>query len=197
MAALGHIGQTLIALSARDVAEVSLGAAGASATMPQKQYPVAPSALMALATQFGATRATLQSSAMHTHQRDGAAWFTEWMVLPQLCLTLASALQHAKSLVQNITPKPVQMRNTLEASLGLIHAEALSFALAKTMPRPEAQAVVKALCAEAMASRTPLKELVATQHPDLPQDLFDPAAHLGDAPGQARSFARRAAGIGS
>lgn len=193
MAALGHIGQSLIALSASDVGEVSLGTSGGSSTMPQKQNPVGPSALVALATQFAGARATLQNSGMHTHQRDGAAWFTEWMVLPQLCLTLASALQHAKALTQNITPKPIQMNDTLENSLGLIHAEALSFALAATMPRPEAQTLTKTLCAEAMTKRIPLKDLVAAQHPALPQDLFDPSVNLGDAPKQAQHFAARAA----
>jgi 3-carboxy-cis,cis-muconate cycloisomerase len=195
IAALGHIGQSLIALSATDVAEVSLGAAGASSTMPQKQNPVGPSALLALSHQFGGLRSTLQTAAVHTHQRDGAAWFTEWMVLPQLCLTLASALQHAKALCVGITPRPVQMHDSLQASLGLIHAEALSFALADRMPRPDAQKLVKALCGEAMTKRTPLKDLVAADHPDLAADIFDPAQALGDAPAQAHAFAARAAAL--
>ena len=192
MAALGHMGQSLIALTASDVQEVTLGTAGASSTMPQKQNPVGPSALLALANQFAGLRTSLQTAAVHSHQRDGAAWFTEWMVLPQLCLTLASALHHATTLSTGIAPRPVQMRAGLQADLGLIHAEALSFALAQTMPRPEAQKAVKALCGEAMAKRTPLRDLVAANFPDLPLDAFDPARGAGQAAAEATAFSIRA-----
>ena len=192
MAALAHMASSLLALTSSEVAEVSLGAAGASSTMPQKQNPVGPSAIAALSHQFTGLRAALQTSATHQHQRDGAAWFAEWMVLPQLCLSLAAALHHAKGLSQAITPRPIQMNDSLESSLGLIHAEALSFALADHMPRPEAQAVVKALCREALDKRTPLKDLVVADYPDLDPDVFDPARGLGAAPAEARAFAARA-----
>ena len=193
MAALGHIGQSLIGLTSSDVQEVTLGAAGASSTMPQKQNPVGPCALLALTNQFAGLRAALQTAAIHSHQRDGAAWFTEWMVLPQLCLTLASALQHAKTLASGIVPRPVQMNANINGGLGLIYAEALSFALADVMPRPEAQKVAKTLCADAMTKRTPLRDLVAAAYPDLAQDVFDPAHGLGQAPADAQAFATRAA----
>lgn len=193
MAALGHMGQSLIALSATEVAEVSLGMAGSSSTMPQKQNPVGPAALVALASQFAGLRTGLQCAASHTHQRDGAAWFTEWLVLPQLCLSLASALQHAKAITEALTPLPIQMHDALESNLGLIHAETLSFALAAKMPRPAAQAETTALCQEAHAKRIPLRDLVATLHPDLPPDLFEPARNLGTAPAEAHAFALRAA----
>ncbi len=189
MAALAHMAQSLLALTTSEVAEVSLGAAGASSTIPQKQNPVGPSAILALSHQFTGLRSTLQSSAAHQHQRDGSAWFAEWMVLPQLCLSLASALHHAKGLAQSVTPRPVQMHETLEGGLGLIHAEALSFALVGRMSRPEAQDVVKAFCREALDKRTPLKDLVAAHYPDLDLGVFDPAQGLGAAPAEARAFA--------
>ncbi len=195
MAGLGHMAQSLIALSATDVGEVNLGRAGSSSTMPQKQNPVVPSALLALSQQMGGLRSTLQTAAQHSHQRDGAAWFGEWMVVPQIALTLASGLQHAKTLAMGITPQPVQMNAGLEEGLGLIHAEALSFALAAQMPRPEAQAAVKTLCAEAMSKRIPLKDLVATHHPDLSPNLFDSQHGAGDAQTQAMHFATRAAAL--
>jgi 3-carboxy-cis,cis-muconate cycloisomerase len=195
MAALGHMAQTLIALSSSDVGEVSLGAAGASSTMPQKQNPVGPSAMLALSHQVGGLRAALQAAAHHAHQRDGAAWFTEWMIVPQLSLGLAAALHHAKALSGQMTPRPVQMHEGLEAGLGLIHAEALSFALAELMPRPEAQKAVKALCRDALTKRTPLKELVRADYPDLSLDVFDPAQGIGEAEQQARDFAARAAAL--
>tara|TARA_R110002049_G_scaffold140930_5_gene302310 strand:- start:40921 stop:42246 length:1326 start_codon:yes stop_codon:yes gene_type:complete len=195
MAALGHIAQSLLALTGSDIAEVALAQAGSSSTMPQKQNPVGASALLALSHQFTGLRASLQAAAQHQHQRDGAAWFTEWMVVPPLCLSLASALQHARTLAEGITPHPVQMHAALENGLGLIHAEALSFALAAVMPRPEAQRVTKALCQEALVKQVPLGDLARADYPDLAVDLFRPDAQLGHAPTEAEAFAARAAAL--
>ncbi|MDP5325869.1 MAG: adenylosuccinate lyase family protein, partial [Paracoccaceae bacterium] len=80
-----------------------------------------------------------------------------------------------------------------EDPLGLIHAEALSFALAETLPRPQAQARVKALCAEASATQTALVSLVQRDFPgrDWPA-LLTPAQQMGEAPAIARRFATAA-----
>lgn len=191
-ATLAAMGQSLIALAATELREVTFEDAGASSTMPQKQNPVAASVLVALSHQMGGLQAALQAAAAHQHQRDGAAWFTEWMVMPQIMLGGASALQHAKQITEKLQPNPAQMAGGLRNGLGLIHAEALSFALATKMPRPEAQAETKALCREAMQSGEPLEPLARARHPDLPADLFRPDAQLGQAPAEARAFVARA-----
>jgi hypothetical protein len=46
-----------------------------------------------------------------------------------------------------------------------------------------------------MTKRVPLKDLVAAQHPEISQDVFDAANSFGDAPAQARQFAARAAAL--
>ena len=195
IAALGHMGQTLMGLTTSETGEVTLGGTGASSTMPQKQNPVRPSALVALNHQAGGLRASLQAAAAHQHQRDGAAWFAEWMIVPQIALGLAAALQHAKALSTGLAPHPVQMRAALDGNLGLIHAEALSFALAELMPRPQAQAACKALCLEARKTQTPLPDLAQANYPALSADIFDPGTALGDAPDQALAFAARASAL--
>lgn len=189
---LSRMGSTLVALTGNEIAEVQLGAAGASSTMPQKQNPVAPSALQALGHQVTGLRAAMAPATQHLHQRDGAAWFAEWMVLPQIALSAASALQHAKSLTQSMSPDAIQMAATLEGGLGLIHAEALSFALAANMQRPLAQAEAKQMCRAALAKGMQLETLAREAYPDLPEDLFNPADALGLAPQEARAFVARA-----
>jgi 3-carboxy-cis,cis-muconate cycloisomerase len=195
LAALAHMAQTLIGLTNSDCVEISLGSAGSSSTMPQKQNPVGPSAIVALHNQFTGLRASLQTAAVHQHQRDGAAWFTEWMCVPQLALSLAAALQHAKALSHTVTPRPVQMHNTLEQNLGLVHAEALSFALSALMPRPQAQAKAKALCLEALEKRISLARLARADYPDLPEEVFDPHHGMGEAQKEAERFAKRATAL--
>lgn len=192
LATLGALGQTLVGLTMSDVAEVTLGGAGASSTMPQKQNPVGPSALIALSNTCTGLRASLQTAAQHQHQRDGAAWFTEWMVLPQISLSLAAALAHAKTITAGLTPQPLEMHTTLDGNLGLIHAEALSFALAEILPRPEAQAAAKALSLEARDKRIPLQKLAQSAYPQLEDGVFDPIRNVGEAPNDALVFAKRA-----
>ncbi len=192
MAALGHMGQSLLGLTNSETQELALSQSGGSSTMPQKQNPVSPSVLVALNHAHSGLRATLQAAAAHQHQRDGGAWFAEWLVLPQVCLGLASALHHAKKLSAGITPHPLQMHRNLDGGLGLIHAEALSFALAERMPRPEAQRVAKGLAHDALDKRVPLADLALADYPDLPIDLFRPETQLGQAPAAAAAFAARA-----
>ncbi|MGC1496365.1 MAG: adenylosuccinate lyase family protein, partial [Sulfitobacter sp.] len=83
----------------------------------------------------------------------------------------------------------------LEANMGLIHAEALSFALAELMPRPKAQQVTKALCLEALDKQTPLETLARADYPDLPPDVFAHSTGTGFAAQDALAFATRASVI--
>lgn len=191
--AFGKIGEDCIALAQSGISEIVLGGAGASSTMPQKQNPVAPSVLAALARQGSGLFSVLQGASVHQHQRDGAAWFTEWMCLPQIVLGAASAAKTGKELCASLAPNPEAMAAALSGGLDMIHAEALSFALAEQIPRPDAQAAVKALCREAHSTLTPLRELVARDYPDLDAAaLFDPSHQMGRAPWDALQFAKRA-----
>ena len=197
---LGKMGEDLILLTQSGIAEVSLGGGGASSTMPQKQNPVGPSVMVALARQIIGLQATMQGAALHRQNRDGAAWFTEWLTLPQMCISLGRMLALAEDMAQRVTPVPAAMARGLEDGSGMIHAEAFSFALASLMPRPEAQAVVKALCKEARATGGSLIALIAREYPalDVPSVLSGPGG-LGTAPDEAQAFAaevRRAAALG-
>ena len=185
---LEKLAEDLVALSQSDVREVMLGGGGASSTMPQKQNPVAPSAMLACARTVRGLGTVLRGAATHCFQRDGAAWFTEWMVLPQIVLGTTAATRHAVDLVSQITPDTDKMRATLQAN-GALFAEALTFALTERMPRPEAAACVKALAADAQTGTADLPELARSRFPDLPADLFDPSSSLGTAPIEARAFA--------
>ena len=183
--ALGKIGEDLILLAQTGQGEVTISGAGASSTMPQKQNPVGPSVLVALARQTSAHAGLIHDAALHRQQRDGSAWFTEWLTLPQICVSTGKALAMSADLAQRISPDPDAMLRGLDPDgLGLIHAEALSFALAARMPRDKAQAQIKALCAEARDTGTPLPDLIARDHAGITS-----SDTLGQAPTEARDFA--------
>ena len=189
VASLGKMGEDLILLVQSGQGEVVIAGAGGSSTMPQKQNPVGPSVLVALARHVTGLAATLQGAALHRQQRDGAAWFAEWLSLPQACILTSRALGLAQDLAGRITPNYVTMARNLTAGGGLIHAEALSFALATRMPRPEAQAVVKRLCREVEATGTALPDLAMRDFPGTDWHAVLTQGGLGQAPTEARAFA--------
>jgi 3-carboxy-cis,cis-muconate cycloisomerase len=192
MASLGKLGEDVILLTQSGLSEVTLQGSGASSTMPQKQNPVGPSVLVALARHAIGLSSTLQGAALHRQQRDGAAWFTEWLTLPQLCITTGRGLVVASELIARLSPDAAAMARAMDDGRELIHAEALSFTLAQSLPRPEAQAAIKSLCREVQVSGTPLSHLLARDFPaiDWQARLADPAL-LGQAPAEARAFAAR------
>ncbi|MFP4328572.1 MAG: lyase family protein, partial [Paracoccaceae bacterium] len=188
-AALAKPGEDLMLMTQGGIAELRLGSTGGSSTMPQKRNPVAPSALVALCRHAQGLAQTLTLAGSPRQQRDGAAWFTEWLALPPMMLALLGALEQARALAPVLDPDTQAMARALAAGGGTILAESLSFALAEHMPRPEAQAAVKALCRAADEAGTPLETLARREYPGLDPALFDPARHLGTAPQDARRFA--------
>ena len=187
--ALGKMGEDVTLMVQSGGAELRLAGAGGSSTMPQKQNPVAPSALVALARQGSGLLSVLHGAAMQQHQRDGASWFTEWMCLPQIVLGAASAATTAKALAAGITPNADAMAAALDSGLDMIHAEALSFALTETLPRPEAQAATKDMCKTAVADNIPLRDLAAAKWPDIDwAALCQPQNNLGEAVTLAKNF---------
>ncbi len=192
---LAKMGEDLLLLTQSGINEVSLSSGGSSSTMPQKSNPVLPSLLVALARQTTALNSAIQGAVVHRQQRDGAAWFVEWMNIGQICMTCARALAATEDLAAALAPNPDAMARNIHDGLGLIYAEALSFALSETMSRPDAQTAVKRLCQQVKSENIPLPELATATWPDMDfTPLFTPTAQLGDAPRQARNFAKAALG---
>ena len=194
---LGKMGQDLILLAQSEIGEVRAGEGGGSSTMPHKQNPVGAEALVALARHASRLSGSMQEALIFAGERDGAAWQLEWMNLGQLCVAAGAATRHAEALSGALRPDPARMIANMDATRGLMMAEAAMFALAAAMPRPEAQALLKSACAEAAATGTNLREVLARRPESAGIDLaeaFDYAANVGLAPDLARRFARMARG---
>ncbi len=190
--ALGKFAQDILIHSQSTLKTVQIGATGGSSTMPQKENPVQASAIVALANQAVGLQTTLTLAAQHKEARDGAAWFSEWLALPQLCLGAMAALTISNDLSAAVSPNETALSAQITATNEMIYAEALSFELAKTMPRPEAQATVKQLCQEALTTGSNLIALTQTQYPFISAAQFGSAHQMGTAPEQAHAFAVRA-----
>ncbi len=190
-ASLAKMGEDVLLMSQSGIGELRLGGSGSSSTMPQKQNPVAPSLLSALARNTIGANTTLQSAAIHRQQRDAAAWMAEWMALGQVCMGVGRGLAVADQMLGQMTPDAEAMLANLDDGRGLIYAEALQFALTDRMSRPDAQQAVKELCQSVMADGGNLRDAAVAKwdEPGLAA-LFSPAAQLGLAPSEARGFAQ-------
>lgn len=187
--ALSKMARDLMILSRSEIAEVFAGAAGGSSTMPQKANPVQSEIVQSLATIANALHGGLQAAASPIEERDGASWAVEWVLLPQLIVTVGAALRHGGQLAETLQADADRMRANIDANSGLM-AEAASFALAAHMPRADAQALVK----RAATADGPLaKALIALDEHGIDwEDVLDPA-HVIDPCQQiaARIFEKR------
>ncbi len=194
--AMSKIGQDILAATQTGIEEITLTQAGGSSTMPQKRNPVSASVLAALASHSTGLHANLQSAAVHQNQRDPSAWFTEWLCLPQIVLTASSAAYTATLLVLSITPNGANMRAALDQGLGLIHAEALTFALSQTQRGDAARDTVKTMIETCLTDQRHLRDVARQTYPDLAlEPVFDPSQQMGTAAQTAREFSNQVSKI--
>ncbi len=182
---LGKMAQDVILMSQGEVGELREGGVGrgGSSTMPNKTNPVRSEAIIALARYSANLTASMQAAVLHAHERDGAAWQTEWFTLAQAFTACGAALGHADALIADIDVDPERMRENIEATNGMMLAEAASFALSDHMTRVEAQALVKKACKQVVEEGRHLFDILEdlTDVPVNWSDIRDPGTHMGEA----------------
>ncbi|MBB5516443.1 3-carboxy-cis,cis-muconate cycloisomerase [Rubricella aquisinus] len=188
--ALGRIGQDVLILTRNEIGEVRITGGGGSSAMPHKANPVAAEMLIALARANADAIGSLHHAQLHGEERDGAAWAQEWLGLPRMVVQTGAALRHAEALLTGLEVNRAAMARTLDATQGLVFAEAAKCALAQKMPMAEAASLVSAACATVRDSGQTLRVVLEQMvDGDLDWDtLFDPHAQAGDAPRRARAL---------
>jgi len=191
--ALAKLAEDLLLMTQSGLALVRIEGGGASSTMPQKQNPVGPSALAALARQVIGLASVFGAAGVHRQNRDGAAWFTEWLTLPQICVSLGAMLRLTQDVLDRLTPDPQAMERDMGGGSGTIHAEALTFAVVAELGLDRASVAgrVGQLCATALAEGRDLLDLAQEEWPDRDWAALVRATGLGLAPQEARAFADR------
>jgi 3-carboxy-cis,cis-muconate cycloisomerase len=161
---------------------------GSSSTMPQKRNPIASEYVLASARGVHALVPLMLGAMAQDHERATGPWQSEQLALPQMFVLSSGALAHAAAIAEGMSVDPARMRANLDATHGLILAEAAMMALAEFIGRDEAHHVVQAACAKALAARRPLADILAeeaavTAHLDRPAigRLMNPARYVGEA----------------
>lgn len=201
--ALGKMAQDLIAMNQDEVAEVRLGArrdGGGSSTLPQKVNPIQAEMIVVAARTTATLVGGVHQAMLQEHERGTHGWQLEWATLPQMVAATSLALRRASEVVDALEVDDVRMAANLRASGGMVLAERLTFALARHVPRPAAQALVTSAADRALREGVPLVEAVRAAS-DAPLDweaLADPSTATGAAGAFVDAVLRDAgAGVGA
>lgn len=181
---LGKMATDIILMAQSEVDELSESddpSRGGSSTMPQKQNPIISEVIVAIARSNAAHLSAMHQALLQEHERATGGWQIEWLTLPQMVILTGAALKKALLLSENLVVNVEQMRHNVEASNGLMLAEALDLALTPHIGRTEAKKRVKAAAQSAIAQNRHLVDVVREQV-DVPLDwdeLRDEKNYLG------------------
>jgi adenylosuccinate lyase len=142
---LARIGNEVYNLQRPEIGELSEapteGVVG-SITMPQKRNPERSEHLVTLSRVVRAGAGLALEGVVGEHERDGAAWKTEWAFLPEACSAAAAALALGADLVAGLHVDVERMRANLDAQRGYVLAEPVMLALAARVGKNRAHALV-------------------------------------------------------
>ncbi|MBB4368744.1 3-carboxy-cis,cis-muconate cycloisomerase [Bradyrhizobium sp. cir1] len=185
----GKIARDVSLLMQTDVGEAFEPAGegrGGSSTMPHKRNPVAAASALGAATMAPQLAATIFAAQVQDHERSAGPWHAEWPTLPQLMLVASGALAAIVDIAEGLDVDAARMRSNLDATHGLIMAEAVTFALADKIGKSDAHHLVEAASKRAVAEKKHLREVLSgdsqvTAHltPEKIAALFEPMAYQG------------------
>src|ERR1700722_475152 len=185
----GKIARDVSLMMQTDVAEAFEPAAegrGGSSTMPHKRNPVAAATALAAATMAPNLAATIFAAQVQDHERSAGPWHAEWPTLPMLLLVTSGALAATVDMAEGLEVDAARMRVNLDATGGLIMAEAVAFALAEKVGKQEAHHLVETASKKAVAKKKDLRDVLTqdpkiTAHLDAKRiaQLLEPMAYQG------------------
>src|ERR1700716_673726 len=185
----GKIARDIQLMMQTDVAEAfepSGEGRGGSSTMPHKRNPVAAATALAAATMAPNLAATIFAAQVQDHERSAGPWHAEWPTLPMLLLVTSGALAAIVDIAEGLEVDAARMRVNLDATHGLIMAEAVTMALAEKIGKSEAHHLVEAASKKAVTEKKDLRDVLTkdskvTAHLDTDRitKLFEPMAYQG------------------
>jgi len=159
---------------------------GGSSTMPHKRNPVGATLTLAAVREVTALLPVAFQAMVGEQERALGGWHAEWLALPEMFRLTAAACAQVRTMLEGLEVDAARMRANLELTRGLVLAERAQMALAETIGRHAAHAVVERASKRAIAEAIPLAAALAGEDEatralpaaDLAA-LFDPAGYLG------------------
>jgi 3-carboxy-cis,cis-muconate cycloisomerase len=185
----GKIARDIQLMMQTDVAEAfepSGEGRGGSSTMPHKRNPVAAATALAAATMAPNLAGTIFAAQVQDHERSAGPWHAEWPTLPTLQLVTSGALAAIVDIAEGLEVDAARMRVNLDATHGLVMAEAVTMVLAEKIGKSEAHHLVETASKKAIANKQDFRDILTkdanvTAHLDAGQiaKLFEPMSYQG------------------
>ncbi len=158
----GKIARDVALLMQSEIAEAfEPSAPDGPSTLPHERNPIGASAALSAAMVAPNLAATILNAQIQEHERSVGGWQVEWFTFPALALTVSGTLHAVVEIAEGLTVDVERMKANLDASGGLVFAEALSFALAEQLDWHEAHELVAELAREAVSEKRAFKDVVA------------------------------------
>jgi 3-carboxy-cis,cis-muconate cycloisomerase len=159
---------------------------GGSSSMPHKRNPVTCAVVLAGSARVPGLVSSILSAMPQEHQRGLGGWHAEWETVPLIVRLSGGALHHLTEMLPHLEVNAKRMRQNLEATNGLIFAEAVSVALADRIGKMPAHLMLEDACRKSLADGRHLKDVLRDEpglqgHLTLAdlKSLFDPRNYLG------------------
>jgi 3-carboxy-cis,cis-muconate cycloisomerase len=162
--ALAKMATDIVDLASTEVGEVAephVPGRGGSSAMPHKRNPVSATVILAAHGAAPGFAAMLLSGMAAEHERPAGAWHAEWHALPSLFGLASGALAEARRLSEGLVIDPERMRANLEATRGLLFADAVAARLALKLGGGAAHHKLEHAAGQVRTTRQHLRDLLA------------------------------------
>src|ERR1700723_1554089 len=163
---LGKIARDISLMSQTEIgelAEPSAPSRGGSSTLPHKRNPVGCSVVLAAAIRIPGLVSTMLSAMVQEHERGLGGWQAEWETLPEICMLTSGALSQMIQILEGLEIHQDAMARNLDATQGLLMAEAVAMALAKDIGKMPAHQVIERASHRALESRKLFREVLVNE----------------------------------
>lgn len=187
---LGKIARDIALHSQTEVAELAEPVAagrGGSSTMPHKRNPVGCAAALTAAVRVPALVSTMLSAMVQEQERALGGWQAEWDTLPEIACLCSAALSQMRHVASGLQVDTGRMRDNIDATRGLVMAEAVSLALGQHIGRAAAHELIEHACKQSLTSGSTLLHVLQAD-PQVSsmlsaaalEKLFDPLIYSGE-----------------
>jgi 3-carboxy-cis,cis-muconate cycloisomerase len=195
MGALAKMATDVAHLASTEVGEVSephVPGRGGSSAMPHKRNPLGATVILAAHAAAKGHVSTLIDAMAAAHERPAGLWHAEWLALPQLFGLASGALREARALAEGLVVRPARMRENLEATRGLLFADAVAARLAPQLGRAAAHDLVERAAEQVRDSGRDLRSVLEEREGARAGISFDEAFDIAPSVAAAALWVDRA-----
>jgi 3-carboxy-cis,cis-muconate cycloisomerase len=159
----GKIARDVTLLMQTEIAEVSEQGGEAReepSSLARKSEPSASAIALSAATIVPNLLATIVAGQVQEHERGASGWQAQCQTFPTLLFVASGALGAIADISQGLDIDAERMRTNLEATNGLILADAVTMTLAQKIGKSEAQRLVQEACRKTINEKRHLHDIL-------------------------------------